>query len=345
MTDVKQEVPLSVYERTRLITSFIGMLVLMGLVVALNDNRLVISAVLLVGLAKTFEYQSELFYGLFQRLYHFRVIAFSLALKSVLVVFAILTTVIVTGDLLAGLLAVLFVTAAVCIFYDRNRRKSLIGTGGERLNSASLKLILYTGLPLGVSALLISLNVNIPRLILGGYVGMSELGYFASAAAFVQVGSLVIISLGQALAPRMTVAFQAGRYAEYRKFALAGVGFAVLTGMIGMGVAYAWGEFFLALVVKSTHPEVQNFMFWVFLAAPFQYAMSMYGFVVSSTRRNRALVYVNLAVSVGTALVGWYLIPSQGSLGAVWALVVGSMLGCALYTIVLVKNIRDQIGS
>ena len=61
--------------------------------------------------------------------------------------------------------------------------------------------ILRHALPLGITALLVSLTSSLPRYLIGQRVSVEALGIFCSLAAVMQAGTLVFRALEQPAAP------------------------------------------------------------------------------------------------------------------------------------------------
>lgn len=335
LTDSKGDIPLVTYERVRSVSSTVAMLALAASFVLFPGKSTIYLAIILVGAIKTFEYQSELFYGAFQKTNRYRIVAASLALKGLVSLASMALFVYTSNSLLTGLVAATIASALCCFLYDKRKQKFLLPDNGSGITWADARSIIITGVPLGSAALLISLNVNTPRLTLGSFGGPAALGQFASAAAFVQIGSLVVNSLGQALAPKMSAAFQCNILSTYKKIAVTAVLFSCGFGAVSAAAAYIIGPAAIEFVLGSKFTSGENILFFVFLAAPFQYAMSMFGYVISSTRKNSGLVYVNAISALVTLCASLAFVPQFGIYGAAYALISGSLCGCIVYAILL----------
>ena len=160
------------------------------------DYRDQATVILSVGLLKLIESVRDLNYGLHQRHRRLDLVAQSLILRGVASLTVLLLVFYTTRDLTLGVLAMAAVTGLVWYFFDRLvSRRWRQDLSGAKPELRQLIELAGMGLPLGVTVLLNSLNVNVPRYVVEHLSGSQALGIFAVMAYFVTAGKVVIAAL------------------------------------------------------------------------------------------------------------------------------------------------------
>lgn len=342
MTDVKKEIPIAVYKKTQILSSIIGvfLIVILCLIFDLDNEIGVIIA--LIGIMKSIEYQSELYYGYLQRKKLNKVVSLSLFVKSLVFVSFIFLGVYLKYSLINTVCIATLFYCVVGIIFDNVNIKKRIEIGREKIKKEYLIKILKIGLPLSLSTLLISMNVNLPRIILGKY-DLEQLGYFASIVAFMQIGTLLVVSVGQVFAGKMANYYQDGDFKKYYYIAIIGVVLAFIIGLTSILIAYFFGNYILYLLLGYEYSS--SLIFYVFLIAPFQYMMTMFGYIQGATRKSRNLLFVNILVFTVISVLSILLIPLYKIYGLILAMLIAFVLGCISYGFIMVKGYRKLVES
>lgn len=342
MTDVKKEIPIAVYKKTQILSSIIGvfLIVILCLIFDLDNEIGVIIA--LIGIMKSIEYQSELYYGYLQRKKLNKVVSLSLFVKSLVFVSFIFLGVYLKYSLINTVCIATLFYCVVGIIFDNVNIKKRIEIGREKIKKEYLIKILKIGLPLSLSTLLISMNVNLPRIILGKY-DLEQLGYFASIVAFMQIGTLLVVSVGQVFAGKMANYYQDGDFKKYYYIAIIGVVLAFIIGLTSILIAYFFGNYILNLLLGYEYSS--SLIFYVFLIAPFQYMMTMFGYIQGATRKSRNLLFVNILVFTVISVLSILLIPLYKIYGLILAMLIAFVLGCISYGFIMVKGYRKLVES
>jgi len=194
---------------------------------------------------------------------------------------------------------------------------------------------------LGFTALLISLNTNIPRYFVERYLGEYELGIFAAIAYLVVAGTTVMLALGQSALPRLARYYAAGNGAAFRALLLKLVGIGVLGGGMGILVALVAGREVLTLLYSPEYSTYVDVLRWVMVSAAFWYVGILLGYAISATRQYARFVIPYLAITISTIGASAFFIPSFGLAGAAWALCVSSLVSVVMPLIILVSRRRQ----
>src|SRR5215203_2877989 len=214
-TDARNHYRFQDYLSLRLITTTVALLLILGLVFVADHKLETAPIILLVGLAKAFEAVSDIFYGLLQKHERMDRVAKSMILKGIFSLSMLAIVVYFTNSLVWGIISLAFVWAIVLFGYDtysgahiltilpqttdkivraKTRPASLLRPNWAPIILAKLA---WLALPLGLVMALISLNMNIPRYFVEGYLGEHELGIFAAIAYIMVAGQTAVTALGQ----------------------------------------------------------------------------------------------------------------------------------------------------
>lgn len=338
MTDIKSEIPISIYKKAQLIASLLGLIISVIICIVFNLQYELSLIVIILALMKAVEYQSELYYGYLQRNGQNKVVSLSLFVKSMVFIISICIGIYYEKDLLA---IVAYSAIAYCLigyFFDKKTIRKRIKINNDVFKNEYLVKILKIGLPLSLSTLLISLNVNFPRIILGKY-DMTQLGYFASIMAFMQIGTLLIVSIGQVLSGKMANSYNVGNYKNYYNLAKKGIFCAFFIGLFFVIFAY----FFGGLTMNYIFNYSSNLMLYIFMLAPFLYMLTIFGYIQSATRKSKNILFVNILVFFLVSFLSLFLIPEYEIFGLVVSLLSSFILGCVIYTIILIKGYKGKV--
>ena len=163
-TEVSAETEFASYFTLRLLSTLLGLLVIVALLPFTADSSAVRLVILLVAVSKCVECMSDVTAGLLQREERLKLVSISLMLRGAgsVVVFSLVFA--RTRNLAWAVLAMSGVWFFVFVLYDvRNTKADRAGAGIFRFNASELRRIMKLGLPLGLVATLVSLNANIPR--------------------------------------------------------------------------------------------------------------------------------------------------------------------------------------
>lgn len=334
-TDAKSEYLFSDYLSLRLITTLIALVVITGiaLVVYRGETALVVIA---VGVAKGFEAISDVFYGLFQRHEQIYRMAKSMMAKGLLSVIALGGGVYLTASVVWGVIGLAAVWALILVCYDARRGAAILSTllatpasttpqgtvypntPWLRLNIGTLRQLSWIALPLGVAAMLTSLNINLPRYFVEHYLGESELGIFAAMAYLALVGNVVIIALGQSVLPRLSKYCAENNGYEFRSLLIKLVSTGAALGITSIGVALVAGKEVLNLVFGPEYAVYDEVFIWLVAAAGFGFVGGCLGYGLVALRRFQVELPIHVTVAVMTILGAAFAVPSFGLVGAAW---------------------------
>lgn len=334
-TDARREYQFADYLGLRLITTLLAYLVIVGITLISGYGPDTTLVILFIGVAKSFEALSDVFFGLLQQRERMDRIAKSLMIEGPV-------TLAVMGIILYVTRSVVWATAGMAavwglqlFLYDRRsgflilRLWSPDGIAWRllrpRFRAATLARLVWLALPLGFVMMLISLNANIPRYFIERYLGKDQLGIFAAMAYLMVAGTTVISALGQSASPRLAQYYaQEDRNHFLRLLGrLLGIGLAL--GLAGAVAVFVAGREILNLFYGPEYAAHANVFVLIMIASGVGYLASFLGYGITAARYFRAQMPSFLLIACVTTIGSLLLIPTHGLRGAAATLMISAV--------------------
>jgi O-antigen/teichoic acid export membrane protein len=352
-TDARAEYLFGDYLGLRLITTALALLVIAGMVLVSGYRRETSLVILAVGMAKAFESVSDVLYGLLQQRERMDRIAKSVMIKGPLSLCVLAVAVYLTGSVFWGAVGLAVAWALILVGYDIRSAalilKPLPQPGGPAPDGDNPKVVLHPrwgmrtlarlawlALPLGLVQMLVSLNSNIPRYFIEGYLGEYELGIFAAMAYLQRAGATVASALGQSASPRLAKYYAAGNGPAFRALLLKLIGIGILLGGAGVLVALIAGREILTLLYRPEYARPDVFV-RLMVAVGLTYVVWFLGYGMTAARYFRVQLPVNVFVTTVAVLACIWLIPSGGLRGAATVLIIITVVKACCSTTVVVR--------
>jgi O-antigen/teichoic acid export membrane protein len=326
-TDARVEHPPGDYLALRLITTAIGVLVVASIAELGGYRWETKAAILAIGVLKAIEAVSDILYGLMQRHDRTDLIAGSVGSRGVLSVLALAAGVHFTGSILWGLLLVAVTWALVLATYDVPESIRLrAGDVRPRWVRGDLLRLARLAVPLGVTAMFISLSATIPRYFIEHHRGEQELGAFVAMAYLMVIGETIANALGQAASPRLARYYAANEGARVRRLLVGLIALGVVLGASGLVVARAWGRELLTVLYRPEYAEHAEALGLLMLAAGLGYVATFLYYGMTSARLFRVQMPLFVAVAATSLVACAALVPTRGVMGAAQASVVTAVV-------------------
>jgi O-antigen/teichoic acid export membrane protein len=312
------------YLAVRAWTTVAALAVLAGVVLLADYPAPTAQVIALVALAKGFESMSDVVHGLQQVHHRLDLTTRSLALRGLAGV-AAMALAYPFGGLTGAVAGMTCAWGAVYLVHDLGSQRRLLAgadaTAPPRTTPARARRLhlAWVALPMGVVALLISLNVNVPRYFIEAWLGEQTLGAFAAMFYFVVVGSLVVNGLGQATLVALAAHHASGRRPAFFRLLGRLLAASVVLGGLGVAVSWLFGAPLLTLLYGPAFARDADLFVWIMLAGALNYAASalFYGVTARRIFAGQALLYaVVTAVNAGACAL---LIGAHGVYGVIWA--------------------------
>lgn len=334
-TDALGQYAFGDYLSLTLATTALALGVIAGLAFLGGHPRPTALVIVAVGLGKGFDAVSEVFYGLFQQHERLDRVARALMVNGVFSLLALGGLVYLTGGVFWGAVgwaAASALTLLACNLPGAVRLAAGAPASPQPPRPALPRRLLglaWLALSLGLVALLLSLNANLPRYFIDRYAGAGSLGIFAAVAYLMTVGNTVVTALGQSASPRLARLYAAGDRAGFRGLLFRLTGLVALGGVLGVLLALLVGRQVLALLYTPEYARDPLLLVGLAVAAGVGFVCSVLGYAMTAARYLRVQPPLFAAVGLVTALASAALIPRRGLPGAALALVLAALFQLA----------------
>lgn len=337
-TDSTNEYQFSEYLGTRIILLMIGLFVIVLFVSIGAYNLTVSSVIILVGISKVFESLSDLTHGYFQKIERMDYAGKSLIYKAFSSIIAFSLIFYFTKKLNYALIGLIIAWVLRLFLYDLKYTKKYVSIIPQISN---FKKIVVFSLPLGLFSILNSVNTNIPRYFLEGFIGLEELGYFSAISYILVVGNLLIRPLSLVAAPRLAKSFQENKLRKYLKILGILMLSGIFIGVIVLVIVYNFGENILSIVYGKDYGNYTNIFLILISGSVFNYLTKFINTAIVATRRFRfqpLVIFITLIIGLISSIL---LIPKFGIIGAAYVTLISfitSFVGSLLYLLIILKR-------
>jgi O-antigen/teichoic acid export membrane protein len=260
-------------------------------------------------------------------------IARSVSIRGGLSVIALAGGVYMTRSIVWALVLVAAVWGLTLVAHDIPRAcRALPADLRPRWVTADLARLLRISLPLGITVMLISLSMTIPRYVLERYHGEHELGTFAALAYLMVIGSTLANALGQSVSSRLARYYARGDEVSARQLLRRLICLGLLLGGAGGVAALVGGEEILTLLYRPEYAQHRTAFVILMAATGIGYVTTFLYYAVTAARVFRPQLLLFVGVVGVTVIASIVLIPSTGLLGAAEATAatsVAALLGTA----------------
>jgi O-antigen/teichoic acid export membrane protein len=320
-TDARRDYAFGDYLALRIVCTVLALTVIVGVAALFHAEPQTAAVILFVALAKAFDSISDVVFGLLQQREQMAPVAGTLAANGVASLIATGVALWLTHSVVwaAGMSAA---GSAVAVAVAWAYTARLVGTSADmrpRWHGAVLWRLTALSFPLGVVALLVSLNTNMPRYFVERHFGEYTLGIYAAMAYLIMAGTTVTAALAQSGGPRLSQRFADGDVPGFRRLLLKMMTVGGVMGAAGVLISLAAGRQVLSLMYRPEYAVAARALVWVSVAGTVAYVASFLNtamVTVRATRTQAALFGVVAAVGFFGCAV---LVPRFGLSGAAWA--------------------------
>jgi O-antigen/teichoic acid export membrane protein len=348
-TDAANHNHFSEYLGLRFCTSAVALAVIAVISAIITHSAASALVIVLVGALKNADAVSDVYRGLMQQAERMDRVAVSMVLRGLvgLVPFALA---LVLGLSLAAALAIA-IGAGLLVwwFWDVRSARILLGDADAasrwlgvalRFEPARLAALARTALPLGLVAMLLSLNSYAPQYAVRHLGSDAELGVFAALLYVAMATRVFIGAAGQSASPRLAKLYEAGDAPAFRALHHQLLLFAIAVGATAILVAALLGKTFLLLVFGAEYAAHARLLVELAVVSFASHVVSVQGYSVTATRCFNAQFPVAAIVAATTIATAYALVPAHGASGAAAAILAGSLAQGTGYTLLLRRALR-----
>jgi O-antigen/teichoic acid export membrane protein len=351
-TDARREYDFGEYLALRILMIACALVTIATIVLIVGYQAEILAAVLLIAVAKAWESLSDLFYGQLQHHEEMDRIAQSLVLKGLLSLLLFTAGILLSDNLLGGIVGLIIAQAVVWALFDlKNTRDSLKQT--QEANSsahafrplwywASLRNLAVLSFPLGLVMLMISLNDNIPRYFVEHFCGERELGIFGALVYLMVAGNMLVNALGESSVARLARLYAAGDLTAFQQLIIKLTLVGATLGSAAVLGAWLIGRPFLTLLYQPEYAEYTELLVLLSIAAAIGCVQAFLSYGLGAARYYRIQVPIFLAVCLAITVASAVWIPSYQLNGAAYALMVGAAVRLVLTLVAMRHALQER---
>jgi O-antigen/teichoic acid export membrane protein len=349
-TDVRHNHPFGHYLTLRSLTNIAALFAIALAAWAMGLGPAGMTVVLLFGMARVIEAQSNAYHGLFQLRERMDFIAQSNVMRSLSALVFFTAGLQLGGDLRAGCLGLIAASLMTLIFNDIRRARWLQAhREGEGAASATrlvwdmrrLAKLAHHALPLGFVAVLSALQTNIPRFAIEHSLGLEALGYFTAVVAPYAAASRMATFLAQAASSRMAQRHSSGAWRDFAMLLAKMGGLGLAGGIAGVLIAFFLGREVLTLLYTPEYADYADLLLLAMIAALFRQVATMWHFGTIAARRFRLHLLQSVLVVISITAGSYLLIGPYGLWGAGVVLIVAGIVHFTVVATIAAIIVRD----
>lgn len=333
VTDAKNSVEFSHYLGTRMISLFLAITTICLMSIIFDYKLLTTFIIIIIGLAKVSESISDIIHGQLQRFERMDFISISLILKGTLTLLVFLLLLFFTENLVIAVIGQVIVWVFVLLLFDRVVLKRYISTR-PLFHLPIMKSLLRMGLPLGVVTLLVTLNTNLPFYFVEYYLGKEVLGFFGAILYLLFAGNRFVNALRQPTIPILSSLYEKKAVKEFNQFLIKLVLVGFLIGIVGVMLSYFLGEWILTIIYSSEYTLYKDEFVLVMVSGVFLYPLMFLDAAVDSARYFKIQPFLSFFWIIISLITGFIFIPTYGVVGAVYVVLVSSIIQFFTYVFV-----------
>ena len=341
VSDVRRECPVGGYLAFRLMSLTVAMSIILAVVLCGDYGHETIFIIIMVGLAKSIEGISAIFFGYFQQNERMDQIAISRTAKGILSILYFTMGMWISGTVLGGVFGLALAWLTTLLFFDIPRAHALAShrvayqdAPMERFwpawNTQQLKKLFLLSLPIGITVMLVSLNANIPRYFIEVFHGETTLGIFGPLSYFMVLGNEVVLALGQSAAPRMARYYVHGERAEVVHLLLREKAVGAVFAIIGVALAAVAGPWALTVALGPEYAKYSNVFLLLMLTSGASLVFGFSSMFLTAARAFWIQIPVRICSVSTMAICCVVFVPSHGILGAAIAMFLSTMVHATL---------------
>lgn len=357
VTDARDENRFNHLLALQLVTSLIAMLLITGISLALDYSNEMRAIIVVTALGQCVMLIRGLYIGFNQKQERMDTVAKSQTVLSLGTVGSLLVTIWFTESLLLGVIAMQACKLLVMLTIDISTTACLICQYTDEAATDYLRplfdrrhmmQIVWLGLPLGITGLLLTVNNQVPKYLIVQFLGREELGYFAAILALTLAGMAMTQAAAKAAMPRLSKYFVTDKR-KYLRLLLQLIVLGAALGIFGMAIVVLAGRPILLLLFKPDYAEYTDLFVWSMVFGLIAYVVTFIGTGMTSMRLFMIQPLVNFLALAVCVSVGVMLIPEYGLNAAVWALIAGKItqgtIGVIVIGVALTKPPKPSIQS
>lgn len=309
------------FKNIRLISNIFALsLIIVTSYIFYNEYILVI---LLIGLTKILDINSEFYQSLPNKNKEFHVTSKLIVSKYSLITIAFVITIILTNSLIIGLLIYIIVQYSH-LFIEKNVFNKYIEK--HKRNDENYLSVLSFMIPLGITQMLYSFGSSLPKYFLEILGTIEDVGVFSAILYFVTVINMLMSSIFQTILPYgMNIYYENNN--KFNNFI-----FKYIPGLLFVFCLFLyipvffWGKDILNIMYGEIYSEHYDLLYILIIAVYFNMMGWLFDSALLISRNIKLQPLLTLFNISITAFFGWFLINSNALIGATITVTIYSFL-------------------
>lgn len=194
----------------------------------------------------------------------------------------------------------------------------------------------------GVGSIVMSFAVNIPRFLVEGALGASELGYFSASYHFLMIGSVAVGSITHGILPPLSKAVREQRWGSFWKIIAWAVLIMVLAALLGALLAWPLGGEIMRIAYGPQFAAHGDLLIWAACASAPVYAAQVLASGCVAARQSRGYLASQIATFAANVVFTLVFLPHFSTNAAYIGVFAGGVAQCAVALIVLQRFWRRR---
>ena len=298
-----------------------------------------------LALVRSVESFSDLIYGVYQKTMRLELMAVSMALAGLGLVAAVAVALEFGLALINAIWIMLAVRISLYLAFDLPRRTALVQSNDD---TASFEMSSWPAVvslvkicwPLGVVALLVSLNTNVPRYFIESVLGAEMLGIFAALAYIPIAGYLIVGNIGQIWMPEISRQTRAKKLNSVKRLIVQLAGFGLVAGLLATAFGWFFGEQFLSFVYGPAFAHHSQLFLLLMCAGAVSYVTVGGIYALTAIGSYMSQLYVYIADLILIFALCAVFIPLLGLTGGAIAMIVTQLIQVVVVYLLIVFMLR-----
>jgi O-antigen/teichoic acid export membrane protein len=351
VSDARRECPLGVYLAFRLLAMATAMCVIGAIVLIAGYRRETAIVIMLIALAKIIEAISDIFFGYFQQNERMDQITISMIVRGILSVLLFIDGMWIFGSVWGGVAGLITAWLTTLLLFDipravrfaRHRaahQQTAMKSFWPEWDYRQIRRLFILSAPLGVVAMLISLNINIPRCLVESWHGEVALGIFGPITYFMVLGNVVTMALGQSAAPRMARYYVEGNRSAVVSLLLKQKLLGLLLGIVAIAIVAVAGPWILTVAFGPEYADSGRVFLLLTIACGISFVSYFSSLFLIAIRAFWIQIPLTFSLTLVTLIAGIMLIPTYGLMGAAAAMLISAAFHAASFIAVAIIMVR-----
>jgi O-antigen/teichoic acid export membrane protein len=351
-SDTRQQTEFGYYFGLRLLTSGLALALIFASTRILKYDWELTAVILTVAAAYGVETISDVYYARLQLHDRMAEISKSMIVRALLSVLGLGVATYLTRNVLWGVATITFARLITFFGYDSRKHTHGLAATSEsisgstaltpRFNFPIQRKLFRVSLPLGIVVLLGCLNSSIPNFFIQNALGARDVGIFAAIGFVVSVGNMAVVSLGQSAFTRLVRSYASGDLATFGTLLGKLLAFGAAIGVSGMILSKWMGREILTVLFRPEYAQHADLLPWIMAAGGVLFMAQFLGFGMTAANLYNSQVVLNVLANLSLFAACYWLVPRQGLLGAIFAMLTAASVQLAGSLVALVVGIRIQ---